>query len=131
MNEFEIVKHIMMKDHVSYDDLSKRLGYKSKANSYQRLAGKHIQVDTWRRFLNELGYDIVVCKHDGTGEKFVVTDDYMPSPLRFQGMSLDFESMLSPVPKSTPDATAHTHTNSESNGRNLLKELTSDFIMED
>lgn len=94
MDEFEIVKHIMMLDHISYDDLSKRMGYKSKANSYQRLTGKHIYVDTWRKFLEELGYEITVRRKDGTGQEYVIRDDSVSSPLRFHDMSPNTESIF-------------------------------------
>ena len=102
MDEFEIVKHIMMLDHVSYDDLSKRLGYKSKANSYQILNKKNIYVSTLRKFLDALGYDIIICKKDKTGEGFVVTDDDLPSPLRFRDMGLNLESIFDSSTVETP-----------------------------
>lgn len=95
MNEFEIIKHIMMTYHVGYDDLSARMGYKAKSTSYNRLNGKHIYVDTWRKFLDELGYEIVVRKKSRVGEEYVVSNDYLPSPLRFHGMSLNFDKILS------------------------------------
>lgn len=53
----------------------------------------HIYVDTWRKFLKELGYEIVVRKK-GESRGFVVTDDDFPSPLRFRNMNLDLESIL-------------------------------------
>lgn len=95
MDEFEVIKHIMMMEHISYDELSARMGYKSSSNAYQRLNGKHIYVDTWRKFLEELGYEVVLRKKDGTGSELVVSDDNLPSPLRFHDMSLNFEQILS------------------------------------
>lgn len=90
MNEFEIVKHIMMLDHVSYDDLSARLGYKSKSSSYITLNNKHIYVDTLRKFLSELGYDLVVRKKGKTEGGYVIDNDNTPSHLRFHDMSMEF-----------------------------------------
>ena len=56
MNEFEIVKHIMILNHISYDDLSKRLGYKSKSTSFTTFNNnKHIYIDTLKKYLDELG----------------------------------------------------------------------------
>lgn len=98
MNEFETVKHIMMINHVSYDDLSARLGYKSKSTSYITLDHKHIYVDTWRRFLEELGYEIVVRPKNGKGSEYVIDNDNTPSPLRFHDMNLNLESILSGTP---------------------------------
>lgn len=94
MNEFEIVKHIMMSNHVTYDDLSERLGYKSKSTSYNTLSNKHIYVDTWQKYLEELGYEVVVRRKSHTGEEFIVNDDNLPSPLRFHDMSLNFDKIL-------------------------------------
>lgn len=90
MNEFEIVKHIMMVDHVSYDELSARLGYKSKSSSYITLSNKHIYVDTLRKFLEELGYDLIIRKKGKTDGGYVIDDDNAPSPLRFHDMSMNF-----------------------------------------
>lgn len=108
MNEFEIVKHIMMLDHVSYDDFSDRLGYKSKATSYNRLNGKHIYVDTLKKFLDELGYDIVIRKKENSNSEYIINDNDTPSPLRFHDMSLNLESIFGDAPaqpKKTPGLT--------------------------
>lgn len=94
MNEFEVVKHIMMMNHIGYDDLSKRLGYKSRSSSHTTLNGKHIYVDTWRKYLEELGYEIVVRNKLNTEEQYVVKDDNLPSPLRFSDMDLNLEAIL-------------------------------------
>lgn len=98
MNEFEIVKHIMMLDHITYDDLSTRLGYKSKSSSYITLNNKHIYVDTLRKFLSELGYELVVRKKGKTDGGYIIDDSDTPSPLRFHGMSMQFGT--EPVRKS-------------------------------
>lgn len=94
MNEFEVIKHIMLLQSVSYDDLSRRLGYKCKSTSYRTLSNKHIWVDTWRKYLGELGYEVVVRKKNDESESYVVTDDGLPSPLHYD-MSLDFDKILS------------------------------------
>lgn len=108
MNAFEIVKHIMMLYHVSYDDFSERLGYKSKATSYNRLNGKHIYVDTLKKFLDELGYEIVIRKKEDSNSEYVINDDQTPSPIRFHDMSLNLESIFGDapaIPKKSPALT--------------------------
>jgi hypothetical protein len=94
VNEFETIKHIMMKDNVTYETLSKNLGYKSKSSSYITLNNKHIYVDTWRKYLDELGFEIVVRRKSNHNEEYVVSDDNLPSPLRFHDMDLNLESIL-------------------------------------
>ena len=95
MNECEIVKHIMMLNDITYDDLSVRLGYKSKSSAYKTLNGLHMYVDTFGRYLKELGYELVVRKSDSDNkEEYVVTDDIYPSPLRFHDMELELDKIL-------------------------------------
>ena len=93
MDEFEIIKHIMMLNDITYDNLSDRMGYKSKYGAYKRLNGSHMYVDTFGRYLRELGYELVVRKSD-TKEEYVVTEDSYPSPLRFHDMELGLDRML-------------------------------------
>jgi len=97
MNEFESIKHIMMSEHMTYDELSALLGYKSHASAYQRLNGKHIYVDTWLKILEKLGYEVTIRRKDGTGGEIIVADDNIPSPLRFKDMNLNFDKILSEV----------------------------------
>lgn len=95
MNECEIVKHIMMLNDITYDDLSVRLGYKSKSSAYKTLNGRNIYVDTFRKYLKELGYELVVRKSDiDNTDEYVVTDDIYPSPLRFHDMELGLDKIL-------------------------------------
>lgn len=94
MNEFEVIKHLMMRNHITYEDLSKRLGYKSKSTAYTILGHKHIYVDTWRKFLDIFGYEIVIRKKISPKTEIVVTADGLPSPLRFHDMSLNFDKIL-------------------------------------
>ncbi len=100
MTEFEIVKHIMMVNSITYDSLSERLGYKSKSTSYTTLNGKHIYTDTLRKYLEELGYELVIRKKDGNGQEYIVSDDCLPSPLRFHDMSLDLDAVIEGKPRS-------------------------------
>ena len=93
MNEFEIIKHIMISEGIGFDELSEKLGYKSNSSTYKTLDNKHIYVDTWKKYLDSLGYDIIVRKKDG-GEEYVVSDDNYPSPLRFHGMDLGLDKIL-------------------------------------
>lgn len=95
MNECEIVKHIMILNDITYDDLSVRLGYKSKSSAYKTLNGCHMYVDTFRKYLKELGYELVVRKCDiDNADEYVVTDDIYPSPLRFHDMELGLDKIL-------------------------------------
>lgn len=95
MNEFEIIKHIMMLNDITYDNLSDRMGYKSKSSAYKTLNGSHMYVDTFGRYLRELGYELVVRKCDSDNEEeYVVTEDSYPSPLRFHDMELGLDRML-------------------------------------
>lgn len=93
MNEFEIIKHIMMLNDMTYDNLSDRMGYKSKSSTYKTLNGNHMYVDTFGRYLKGLGYELVVRKCDSK-EEYVVTEDSYPSPLRFHDMELGLDRML-------------------------------------
>lgn len=93
MNECEIVKHIMILNDITYDDLSVRLGYKSKSSAYKTLNGRHMYVDTFGRYLKELGYELVVRKCDSK-EEYAVTEDNYPSPLRFHDMELGLDKIL-------------------------------------
>lgn len=95
MDEFEIIKHIMMLNDITYDNLSDRMGYKSKSGAYKTLNGSHMYVDTFGRYLRELGYELVVRKSDSDNkEEYTVTEDSYPSPLRFHGMELGLDRIL-------------------------------------
>jgi len=95
MNECEIVKHIMILNDITYDDLSVRLGYKSKSSAYKTLNGRHMYVDTFCKYLKELGYELIVRKSDiDNADEYVVTDDIYPSPLRFHDMELGLDKIL-------------------------------------
>ena len=93
MDEFEIIKHIMMLNDITYDNLSERMGYKSKSSTYKTLNGSHMYVDTFDRYLKGLGYELVVRKCDST-EEYIVTEDSYPSPLRFHDMELGLDRIL-------------------------------------
>ena len=93
MDEFEIIKHIMMLNDITYDDLSDRMGYKSKSSAYKTLNGSHMYVDTLGRYLRALGYELVVRKSDSK-EEYIVTEDSYPSPLRFHDMELGLDRIL-------------------------------------
>lgn len=95
MNEFEITQHIMMLHHVNYDDLAKRLGHANAGNIYNQLnKNKNIYVSSLRKILDELGYEMVVRRKSNHEEQYVVSDDNLPSPLRFHDMNLNFDKIL-------------------------------------
>ena len=62
MNEIKIIQDIMENSNpkVTMDVLRDRLGYRSASGVSERLRGKSIKVDTYVKFLDALGYEIVV-----------------------------------------------------------------------
>ena len=62
MNEIEIIQDIMNNStpKVTMDVLRDRLGYKTVSGVSERLRGKSIKVDTYVKFLDALGYELVV-----------------------------------------------------------------------
>lgn len=62
MKETEIIRDIMDKStpKVTLDVLRDRLGYKSISGVSERLKGQSIKVDTFVKFLDALGYEVVV-----------------------------------------------------------------------
>lgn len=109
MNEFETVNHLMIMNHISYDDLSKRLGQSNSGNLYNSLnKNKNIYVSSLRKILDVLGYEVVIREKGKTDGGYVIDDDTTPSPLRFHDMSLNLDSIFgdSPsLPKKKPGLT--------------------------
>lgn len=62
MNEVKIIQDIMENStpKVTMDVLRDKLGYKTVSGVSERLRGKSIKVDTYARFLDALGYEIVI-----------------------------------------------------------------------
>ena len=62
MNEIKIIQDIMDNStpKVTLDVLRDKLGYKTVSGVSERLRGKSIKVDTYAKFLDALGYEIVV-----------------------------------------------------------------------
>lgn len=62
MKETEIIKDIMENSvpRVTLDVLRDRTGYKSISGVSERLRGNSIKVDTFVKFLDALGYELVV-----------------------------------------------------------------------
>ena len=62
MNEIEIIRDIMENStpKVTLDVLRDRLGYKAVSGVSERLRGKSIKVDTYVKFLDALGYEVIV-----------------------------------------------------------------------
>lgn len=62
MNEIEIIRDIMENStpKVTLDVLRDRLGYKAISGVSERLRGKSIKVDTYVKFLDALGYEVIV-----------------------------------------------------------------------
>lgn len=62
MNEIKIIQEIMENStpKVTLDVLRDRMGYKHVSGVSERLRGKSIKVDTYAKFLDALGYEIVI-----------------------------------------------------------------------
>lgn len=99
MNEFEIVNHLMMSNHISYDDLSKKLGQSNSGNLYNTLnKNKNIYVGSLRKILDALGYEVVIREKGNVNGEYIIDDDNIPSPLRFHDMSLNLDSIFGDAP---------------------------------
>lgn len=95
MNEFEIITHLMMTNNISYNDLSKRLGQQNPGNIYNTVnKNKNIYFSTFRKIMDELGYEIIVRKKTDKGSEYVVNDNIVPSHLRFHDMDLNLEAIF-------------------------------------
>ena len=91
MNEFETTLHIMMLNHVSYDDLAKQMGQKNGGNLYNALnKNKNIYVSSLLKILDNLGYEMVIREKGKTNGGYVIDNDNTLSPLRFHDMSMEF-----------------------------------------
>lgn len=62
MNEIKIIQDIMDNStpKVTLDVLRDKLGYRTVSGVSERLRGKSIKVDTYAKFLDALGYEIVI-----------------------------------------------------------------------
>lgn len=62
MNEIEIIQEIRENSSpkVTFDVLKDKLGYKTVSGVSERLKGKSMKVDTFVKFLDALGYELVV-----------------------------------------------------------------------
>ena len=62
MNEIKIIQEIMENStpKVTLDVLRDKLGYKTVSGVSERLRGKSIKVDTYVKFLDALGYEVIV-----------------------------------------------------------------------
>lgn len=62
MNEITIIQEIMKTStpKVTLDVLRDRLGYKTVSGVSNRLSGKSMKVDNYIKFLDALGYELIV-----------------------------------------------------------------------
>ena len=62
MNEIKIIQDIMDNStpKVTLDVLRDRMGYKTVSGVSERLRGKSIKVDTFAKFLDALGYEVII-----------------------------------------------------------------------
>lgn len=62
MRETDIIRDIMENSNpkVTFDVLRDRMGYKTISSVSERLRGKSIKVDTFVKFLDALGYEVIV-----------------------------------------------------------------------
>lgn len=91
MNEFETTLHIMMLNHVSYDDLAKQMGQNNSGNLYRTLnKNKNIYVSSLLNILDNLGYELVVREKGKTDGGYVLDSGDVLSPLRLHDMGMIF-----------------------------------------
>lgn len=90
MNALETIRHVMLLNDISYEDLAQRTGYKTASGVRNRLNGKDIKFGTWQKLIQGMGYEVVIRKGS---EEHIVSDDNTPSPLRFD-MPLNFDRIL-------------------------------------
>ena len=62
MNEIKVIQDIMENStpKVTLDVLRDRMGYKSVSGVSERLRGKSMKVDTFVKFMDALGYEVIV-----------------------------------------------------------------------
>lgn len=60
MNEKDILREAMKSCNCSQSELAKRLGYSAQSSVSNRLHGDSIKVSTFVKFLNALGYEVIV-----------------------------------------------------------------------
>lgn len=62
MRETDIIRDIMENSNpkITFDVLRDRMGYKTISGVSERLKGKSIKVDTFVKFLDALGYEVIV-----------------------------------------------------------------------
>ena len=62
MNELKIIQDIMENStpKVTLDVLRDRLGYKTISGVSERLRGKSMKMDTFVKFMDALGYEVIV-----------------------------------------------------------------------
>lgn len=91
MNEFETTLHIMMLNHVSYDDLAKQMGQNNSGNLYRTLnKNKNIYVSSLLNILDNLGYELVVREKGKNDGGYILDSSDVLSPLRFHDMGMIF-----------------------------------------
>lgn len=100
MNEFETTIHLMMLNHVSYEDLANKMGQPNGGNLYKALnKNKNIYVSSLRKILDALGYELIIREKNGGNKEYVIAEDSVQSPLRFRGMNLNLEAVLNGTPR--------------------------------
>lgn len=62
MNEIKVIRDIMENSNpkITLDVLRDRLGYKTVSGVSDRLRGESIKVNTYVKFLDALGYEVIV-----------------------------------------------------------------------
>lgn len=80
MNEIKIIRDIMDKStpKVTLDVLREKMGYNAVSGVSERLRGKSMKVDTYVKFLEALGYELVVqpkTARDAKDGSYKVGDD--------------------------------------------------------
>ena len=65
----DMVRSVMAEEGVTQAELAKRMGYRSQSGLSERLGSRGVSVDKVVSMFEKMGYEIIVRKADGTGEK--------------------------------------------------------------
>lgn len=76
MNGIDIIKEAMKSKGWTMSALAKELGYATPNGVRSRLTqSKNLRVDVFVKFLNEMGFEVVVLSKTGSKEQWILTEN--------------------------------------------------------
>lgn len=75
MNEKDIIREAMKEVGWTQEELRKKLGYTSQSSVSSRINGASMRVDTLVRFLDVMGYEVVVKRKKSGGSQWTIEHD--------------------------------------------------------